>query len=588
MKGTKAPDPITVEVIRNALVSAANEMTNTLVRTSFNPVLYEMLDFSADIYNGKAELIAEGKGAVIFMGTVSFGIRSTVEHVGKENIEEGDVLVACYSYFAGSHHPDVLVFKPIFYDNEIIAYTAVKAHWVDTGACQTYGHYANTDMFQEGIILPGIKIVKKGVLDRELVDIIRHNSRVPDVMIGDMTAQIIACESGEKRLLALINRYGKGTLDEAIEAILDHDEMIMRQAIAQIPDGTYSAEAWVDDNGFDDNPLKVCLTLEVKGDDIIFDTTGSAPQQPSAMNCPYPSTVAFCRLVTKMILQPHTRSSEGHWRPLTVIAPEGSIYNPQPPAASYLYGWVGAPLGESIFKALAEVLPEKVVARSGGDICVSVGHMGRNPETGKWFLSAIGQSPVGQGASFDRDGGDGLIAYIMSGSEAIPIEVFEERGPVLVERWALRQDSGGPGKFRGGLGIERQIQSLTDCTVGGLVEQTKFPAWGLFGGKSALPNVGILWPGTSKERTYGKIRGLAFKKGERHLILTGGGGGWGDPYERDVNAVLTDVIRGYVSLESAKKDYGVVVREKNGEYIVDEVKTEKLRRHRGRRIRCSV
>jgi N-methylhydantoinase B len=435
-------------------------------------------------------------------------------------------------------------------------------------------------MFQEGIILPGVKVVKKGVLDKELVDIIRHNSRVPDVIVGDMTAQIVACEAGEKRLLALIDNYGKDTLNEAIEAILDHDEKITRQAIAEIPDGEYHAEGWADDNGFDDKPLKLCLTVKVKGDEITFDTTGSAPQQPSAMNCPYPSTVAFCRLVTKMILEPHTRSSEGHWRPVTVIAPEGSILNPQPPAATYLYGWVGTPLGECIFKALAEVLPEKVVARSGGDICASVGHMGIDSKTGKWFLCAIGQTPVGQGASFDRDGGAGLIAYFMSGSEAIPVEIFEERGPVLIERWALRQDSGGPGKFRGGLGIERQIQALADCRVGGLVEETKFPAWGLFGGKSALPNVGILWPGTSKERKYGKISQLPFKKGERHLILTGGGGGWGDPYERDANAVLNDVIRGYISLESARKDYGVVIREEDGEYILDEVETEKLRKQK--------
>ena len=576
MGNTRALDPVTVEVIRNALISAASEMTNTLVRTSFNPVLYEMLDFAADIFNADAELIGEGKGAVIFMGTVSFGIRATVEHLGKENINEGDIIVSCYSYFAGSHHPDVLVFKPVFYEGEIFAYAAVKAHWVDIGAAQTYGHYANTDMFQEGMILPGVKIVKKGVLNKEIVDIIRYNSRVPDVIIGDMTAQITACETGEKRLLGLIKKYGKDTLSAAMDAIMDHDEKIMRKAISEIPDGVYTAEAYLDDNGFDDNPVKICLSLTVKGDEMIFDTTGSAPQQPSSLNCPYPSTAAVCRLIAKMILDPHIRSSEGHWRPLTVISPNGSIFNPQPPAASYLYGWVVEPLGECIFKALADVLPEKVVARSGGDICVSLGHQGRYADTGKWFMSAIGQTPVGQGASFDRDGGDALIIFMMSGSEAIPIEIFEEKGPVLVERWALRNDSGGPGKFRGGLGVERQIQALADCQVGGIVEQTKFPAWGLYGGKSGLPNVGIIWPDTEKERRYGKISRVPFKKGERHLILTGGGGGWGNPLERDMYSVLDDVVKEYVSVESARNDYGVVITQKNNEFYIDESATANL------------
>jgi N-methylhydantoinase B len=395
-----------------------------------------------------------------------------------------------------------------------------------------------------------------------------------------LRAQIACCETGEKRLLALINKYGKETLNEAIEAIIAHDETIMREAIAEIPDGEYYAEGGLDSNGLDDNPFKICVTVRVKGDEIVFDTTGSAPQQPGPTNCPYQTAVAICRLITKMIFEPHTRSSEGHWRPLTVITPEGSVFNPQPPAPTWLYGWVGGPLGECILKALAEVLPEKVVARSGGDICAGAYSYGINPRDGRWFAAGAGQGPVGQGASFDRDGGDALIHYNMSGSEAIPIEVFEERSPLRTECWSLRQNSGGPGKFRGGLGIERRVRALSDGWVDGVMEQTKYPAWGLFGGKSALPNIGILWPGTPKEKRFGKICHIPFLEGEVNCVLTGGGGGWGNPYERDVQAVLTDVIRGYVSLDSARKDYGVVIREEDGRYVLDEEGTDQLRKQK--------
>jgi len=576
MNRPKTLDPIMLEVIKNALTSVANEMSFSLRRTSMSPILYEMLDFCVDLYNSKTELIAEGRGSVAFQGTVNIGINKVVEHVGRENVEEGDVFIAAWSYFAGSHNPDVLVFKPIFCEKEIFGYAAAKAHWADIGASSPFA--ANyTDMYQEGLILPGVKVVKKGVLDKEIVDIIRHNTRLPDSTIGDLTAQIACCEVGEKGLLALVDKYGKETMILAMEAIMDQDEKLMRQTIAKIPDGEYSAEGGLDSNGLDDNPLKVRVTVTVLGDELTIDTTGSAPQTPGPMNCPFPSTVALLRVGVKMLLDPHTRSSGGHWRPLKVVAPEASIYNPQPPAATYLYGWTGTPLGECIFKALAEVLPEKTVARSGGDICAGVRFYGISPRDGKWFFCVPGQGPIGHGASFDSDGGDALIIYGMSGSESIPHEVMEERFPILIEKWCLRQDSGGPGKFRGGLGIEKDVQILTDVVGGAVIEQTKFPPWGLFGGKSGFSNLGILWPGTDKEKKFGKVTEVSIKKGESHTVLTGGGGGWGNPYERDPESVLKDVIKGYVSRESARKDYGVVIREENGICILDEEASNKMR-----------
>ena len=577
MDETKTLDPITVQVVRNALISAANEMTETVIRTALNPGLSEMLDFSADLYNAEGDLIAEGKGAVMFMGTVSFGIKNVIEHVGRENINEGDVFVAAYSYFAGSHHPDVLVFKPIFLDGELFGHAAVKAHWL--GITPSFGYGGPfTNMFQEGLILPGIKLVKKGVLDQEIVDIICYNSAFPEIAVGDMTAVLAACDAGERGLLALAEKYGGETLAEAITTTLDNDERTMRRIIADdIPDGEYYAEGGFDDNGIGDEPLKVCMTVTVKGDQMTFDTSGSSPQQQAPKNCPYPSTVAVCRLVAKMLLDPHTRATEGHWRPVTVTAPEGSMYNPLPPTPSMLYGWTAGPLGECIFKALSEAIPDKIVARSGGDICGAPIFEAVNPRDGRPFMCIPGQGPVGHGASIEGDGGDAIIFFCMSGSESIPIEIVEEKYPVLIEKWGLRQDSGGAGKFRGGLGVQRRVKALTDGLVSGVVEQSKFPPWGLFGGKSGLANAQALWPGTEREDTSAKFGDVPFKTDEQHDLYTGGGGGWGDPHERDVDAVLTDVVKGYVSLDNARKDYGVAIREDDGEYTLDEAATKELR-----------
>ena len=571
-------DPITIEVLKNALVSAADEMSATLVRTSFNPILYELYDFCNGLFTKKSELIAEGFGVVSFQGTTSTGIKAVIDHAGGEDmIEEGDVFMACWSFMVGSHQPDVLIMKPIFYKKELIGYAANKAHWLDVAAAEPFG-VRSIDMWQEGVIYPGVRIVKRGVMQEDILDIVRHNTRLPDGTIGDLTAQIAACEAGEKRLIALIEKYGKDTIDGAIEAIMDQGETIMRKAISEIPDGVYHGEAWMDHNGFTDDPLKIVATITVKGDEITIDTTGSSPQQRAPTNCPYASSVAFCRLALKMMVDPLTRSNEGHWRPMHVIIPPGTILNPVPPAPTWLWGWVGTPLGESLFGALAKALPERVVARSGGDMCVGGALYGMNPKDGHYFLALFPGTPVGQGASVASDGGDALMVWAVSGIEAASIEIFEERNPLLIEKWALRQNSKGPGKFSGGLGVERVSRALVDGLVCGIVEQTKFPAWGLFGGKSGLPNVGILWPGTEKEMKFGKITDIPFKAGEQFAVLSGGGGGWGDPFERDPQTVLRDVVKEYISLDRAREDYGVIIREQDGEYILDEVETGKLRK----------
>lgn len=567
-------DPITVEVIRNYFISSANQMRSVLIRTSFNPVIYEMVDFAVGLYNKNAELVAEGLGLPIFMGTLTFAIKNVVNYLGEDNIEDGDVILTTYPYWTGAHSQDGTVIKPIFIDNEIFGYAATKAHWMDLGAVDIFS--ANTtDIWQEGLQLYGVKIYKKGTIDNELLDILRANSRLPDGIIGDLTAQIACCEAGARKVIDLVNKYGKDVVSAAIERILAHGEQITRKAIAKMPDGEWTAEGAMDDDGIGATPVKVKLRVIINGDEMIWDTSGSAPQQRGPVNAPYPSTVSIARLILKMLTTPLYPANEGCFRPLRVIAPEGSVFNPKPPSPVFTYGTPLHVLGPLAFKALAIAIPERVVARSGGDLCGTL-FRGIQPEDGTFFASGADES-VGEGASCDRDGESALVLFSVGDSHNVPVEVIEERYPLLVQKYELRQDSGGPGKYRGGLGVEKFCKAETELSLISIFNQTKFPAWGLFDGKSGLPNLGILNPGTKKERRIGKVVGYKIQKGEEWHTYTGGGGGWGNPYERDEKSVLQDVIQEYVSVDSASKDYGVVVKKVDDEYILDKRKTRELR-----------
>jgi N-methylhydantoinase B len=283
----------------------------------------------------------------------------------------------------------------------------------------------------------------------------------------------------------------------------------------------------------------------------------------------------------KMLATPHYPANEGCFRALKVISPEGSLFNPKPPAPVFLYGWVGDVLGELTFKALAEAVPQSVVARSGGDLCGLL-FSGIHPEDGNFFASGADEC-CGQGASIESDGENALILFSLGESHNVPVEVLEERYPVLVEKYELRQDSGGAGTFRGGLGVEKYWRADADLNLVWIVEQTKFPAWGLFGGGEGMPNLGVVNPGTDREKRVGKIVGYKLKKGEAWHIYSGGGGGWGNPHERDAQAVLRDVIGGYISVESAREEYGVAIEQRGDDFMLDEGETEKLRRRKSKR-----
>ena len=570
-------DPITVEVIRSFYQSTARQMRSTLVRAAFNPVIYEMIDFSIGIYTRDAELIAEGPGIPFFMGTLTFAIRSIVKHLGIDKIYDGDVLLSTYSYWTGSHPQDAVIIRPIFVDGRVFGYTAVKAHWMDLGAKDIYGT-DTTDIWQEGLQLHAVKVVKRGKLDEEIVGIIRANSRMPTEVIGDLTAEISACGHGVRRILELVQKYGAETVEQATASILDHGERIARGAIKAMPDGQWSAESALDNNGITQDQVPFRATVRIVGDEITVDTSGSAPQQPGPVNCPFPSTASAIRLVLKMIMAPNYDANEGFFRPVKIVSPEGSIFNPRPPAPIFLSGWSGEIMAESLFQVMAKIAPDRSVARSGGDLGGMM-FSGIDPLDGSFFAGGEDEC-CGQGAARDQDGENALILFALGESRNVPVEIFEERWPILTEKYELRPDSGGAGKWRGGVGVVKQWKALTDLKLIGTIEQTKAPAWGVDRGQSGKTNKMTISVGLPHERPMGKVSGWVLPAGERLLFEMGGGGGWGDPLDRDPSRVLSDVIGGYVSIESAERDYGVVIRKNDDACGVDEKATRGLREKR--------
>jgi len=565
-------DPITVEVIHNYLLSAAREMERNLMRTSYNRGIYESRDFGLGIYDRECRLLAEAPGLAVFTRGNDYGLQKTVEFVGAENMEPGDLMLSSYPYWTSAHPLDVLAISPIFACGELVGYTAIKQHWLDLGQKDAGYILDSIDVFQEGLLMPGLKIYKAGKLDQEIHNLLRFNSRLPYHIIGDMNAQISACRTGERRVSELVERFGVAVFDEAVEAILDHGERLSRARLAELPKGTWTAEDWVDDDGIDhDTMLKMKCTVTVTDDEFIVDWSGSHPATRGPMNLPIGLTEGVSGLAFKGITTPDTPANAGHYRPLKVIAPAGEMMHAIPPAPTFTV-WAGLLAPEVILKALAQGMPEHIPACSGGDVFTVMG-LGEHPDTGAPWLEATNEA-VGFGAWAGSDGEDAIMHLSEPGCRNNPVEVLETKAPWIIETYHMRQDSGGPGKYRGGVGIRRTYRFLHPATTLTLVKKTKSAPWGMQGGHDAEVGRVVVWPGTEKEEITGAIH-YPMGAGEVIQNNSGGGGGWGDPRERDPQRVLADVIDGFVSLESARRDYGVVIDEAT--MRIDEAATAALR-----------
>ena len=552
----KQCSPADIEIIRNLFLSAAEQMRRTLVRTAVNAVIYEVLDFGISIADRSKRMISEAAGITSFIGANDYAIGKVLEYMGSKQFDEGDIVMMNYPYWNSAHAADALLMAPVFIPGiegpEM--YLCVRAHWMDLGAKDGGYVIDSTDMHQEGLILPPVKLVKKGVVDEEIMSIIKFNSRLPDLVIGDFNAMVSSIRTGERCVKEAYDKFGADLIHEALDALVEHSENESREAVRKLPNGTWEAHDWLDDDGITDDMIRIAVKVTIDGDRFIADYSGSDPMVTGPNNMPIGATITMAKTYFKYLTTPYSASNHGHYAPLEVIAPEGNLFHAVYPAATYVL-WTKMVAFELIAHALSQAV-ESIPASSGADLPGFMS-MGVQYQTGRKFIVSNNEG-IGWGGTYRHDGANALQQPSGSSSRNTSIEVLEHTSNVFHERLELITDSGGSGLHRGGLGVRRNVSFAADSEIISMKKKTKTSAWGLNGGGAPSRNGMIIWPGTEKEKLVGLKRAF-MKKGESFSNFTAGGGGWGHPYERDIQKILADLKNEYISKDAACNDYGVIV-----------------------------
>ncbi|WFE29115.1 hydantoinase B/oxoprolinase family protein [Solwaraspora sp. WMMD791] len=568
MASRSVVDGAAAEVVRSYLVAAAEEMRSALVRTAFNPVIYEVYDFGISIYDARLRLVAESTGLSRFLGANDYSIRKGVAYVGRDNLHAGDIVLLNYPYWNAAHAYDATLFAPVFLpepagvggdgpagDGTLVGFLCVRAHWMDLGAKDPGYVLDSTDMHQEGIIFPGTKVFRRGEPAHEIIELIRFNSRMPELVIGDLHAQVAALRTGERRLIELVERFGLATVESVVDTAIAAAQASTADALAALPQGSWTAVDWLDDDGITDDPIRMQVTVTIADGTCTIDFTGSSPAVAGPVNLPYGSTIATARVAFKALTTPTEQTNAGHFTALRVIAEPGSLFHAVYPAATFTQ-WTGTVAMELIYQALAQGMPDRLAASSGGDV---PGFMmvGTHPDTGQLF-AVSNNDPVGWGATPRHDGLGPANHLCQTQARNTPVEVLEARTGMFFERVEVCTDSGGAGRHRGGPGLRRDIRFVTPGEFLSVVKKTKSAPWALDGGARPDPIQVIVHPGTDREQRVSTKR-TPVVPGDRITLLTAGGGGHGDPRRRDPEAVRADVAEGYVSPAAARDVYGVPV-----------------------------
>lgn len=564
-------DLITFEVLRNALAAAADEMALMVMRSARSSVVRELLDFAAALCDSEGRLIAQGLSLPLHLGSIPDAIQTVRKRFGN-NLGPGDLVVLNDPFHGGMHLPDIFMFKPIFYEGRLEGYAVVVAHHADIGGRVPGGGAADsTEIFQEGLRLPPLKIQSAGVPNEAVYDLIKLNVRVPDIVMGDLEAQIAGCMAGEHGLQALLAQYGPAVFRSYVDEILDYSERITRQEISSWPDGVYEFTDYEDHDGRQAVLVPVKVKVEIRGDRIRFDFAGSSPQVKGAINC----TPSFARsavyIAVRSLMGTPVPNNEGCFRPIEIELPEGSIFNPKPPAAFAARGVLGYRILDAIFGAMAKALPGQVPAAGDGGISgIRIG--GYHPNGRAFQFNDIICGSWGAGAG--HDGGEGM-AHIATNISNQPIEILEAENPVRVLHYGFVPDTGGAGQLRGGLALERHLEFRgKEAVLQVRTHRRDVPPYGLDGGRSGTTSLTYLGRGGSEKLLETKVT-LSIQTGDRIRHITAGGGGFGDPLNRDPNAVVDDIRSGKVTRQYAAKQYGVVVPE--GGLEVDEGATANQR-----------
>ena len=558
MKSTgKEIDPITLSVLWSGLVSIGDDMGSALRRTAFSEAVREGDDFSAALFDRHGRMIAQGNLSVGHLGAMPYCVRHVLDHYPAESMRPGDCIVLNDSFLGSGHYPDIYMTTPVFVEEQLVGFAVNSAHHVDMGGAVPGSQIVTgvTEAFQEGLRILPIRLIRGGEIQEEIMRLILGNVRMPEVVKGDLMAQRNTNAVGAQRLAAMVRQYGLAVVDEAIEKILDRSEARMRELIGAIPDGVYENEDFMDDSGVGAEPIRFHATVTVKGGEIEVDFAGSSDQVAAGINSYINYTRAYAVFAIKVFTDPHLPHNDGVIRVVDVVAPEGSFFNPTFPAPSSGRAVLQVRIFESICGALAQVLPQRAMAGfSHWSNPIIGGTDDRSGEPFVFYDVILG----GYGGRADKDGQEGLCPVFNASN--IPVEVQEAHSPVRVRRLEFIPDSGGAGKHRGGCGVRKDLEVYTDQAVVSLLgDRHRFQPKGLLGGAPGALARTVLNPdGEAQELHSKEVKRL--KRGDVLSIQLCGGGGFGNPAEREQSAIAEDVAEGYVSPEAASRDYGTEPR----------------------------
>ena len=556
----QAIDPITLEVLRYGLISITDQIDANITRTAFSPYIYEYKDFAVGLVDADGQLVAQSTGGMppFVADSVGTAVRDGLEIYGRDTLHEGDVVLCNHAAVQGQHLNNTVMYTPIFAGpakETLIGFFAINVHWIDIGGSAP----RSSDIFMEGLQLRSIKLWSKGEPIEEVYRIIENNTRLPVELMGDISAQLAGCLMGRDLTRELAEKYGITTFLDTMTTILDLGEVAARARIGEMPDGTYETESFLDNDGDNDVQIPIRVKVIVKGEEITVDYSDIGNQTPGCINSGYfGGGVTTARVAFKYLVVPQEGANEGIFRPLKLILPEGKILSAAPTAPMGNYSMPFPTVIDAVIRAFEKAMPEHV---TGGHFGTHSGFRvyGRWADTGEAF-NGHDSGHGGWGACARHDGAGPFRTMAHGDTRLIPMELQESILPFRINELTLRADSAGPGKFRGGLGFRKKYTVLAPLQLQTNLDRTKNPPWGVMGGMAAKPGcVTVFKGGKGKGEVMCKVKGYPLEPGDVAVLETGGGGGYGDPRERDLELVQRDLDRGYITAAAAVNDYGVII-----------------------------
>ncbi len=573
-KAVQKADPILTEIVRNGVMAITGEMKTNLMRTAYNVIIYEALDFTVGLFTPKGETVSIGLGLPMFTRGMAETVKASMTHFGS-NLEPGDILITNDAYITGSHLNHVTLTLPIFVAGELVGFSCCMAHWLNIGGVL---NGLTHDIYSEGLQIPILKLHSAGRINQDLVDIILMNVRIPERAKGDLRAQVTAVKTGERGFTELVKRYGREGVRQSIDEILRQSERAARVHTRSIPDGEYEAESFMDDDGVDiGRRIPVRVKVIVRGDEMTVDLSDVAPQVRGFYNSGPSTGVACAQVAFKCLTSPTDYPiNEGSFRPLKVIVPPGRFISAVRPAPMRLWMCYPMTVVDTIFKALAPAIPDRTIA--GHHACLILVQLnGISRRDGRFFIGSAGHTGGGWGAKMAEDGICATVAMNDGDTHTSPVEMVESKYPCLMDYYRLVPDSGGAGRHRGGLGAERSLRATQEITINTTIDRAVCAPWGLEGGLDGFPNRVMLELGgkLNDDLPNAKLPSQLLRAQDAVIVRGGGGGGFGSPLERPAEIVQDDVRQGYVSLKCARELYGVAIDAQSGE--LDRMETEQLR-----------